>query len=140
MSKPELWIIVILSGSFLTYVAVWNGHVGTGWSYETSWIATVRMVFPFFAGLLLYRTGKLIRIPNAYAFCSLMLIILFCIPAKPVYGWYEAACIIIAFPIIVAAGAGGQISGRWARVCKFAGAISYPIYILHYPFIYIYTE
>ena len=140
MSKPELWIIVILSGSVLTYVAVWNGHLGTGWSYETSWIATVRMVFPFFAGLLLYRTGKLIRIPNAYAFCSLMLIILFCIPAKPVYGWYEAACIIIAFPIIVAAGAGGQISGRWAQICKFAGAISYPIYILHYPFIYIYTE
>jgi peptidoglycan/LPS O-acetylase OafA/YrhL len=24
------------------------------------------------------------------------------------------------------------------KLCKFAGDISYPIYILHYPFIYIY--
>jgi peptidoglycan/LPS O-acetylase OafA/YrhL len=140
MSRMVLWIIVIISGIVLTYTAVWNGHVGTGWSYETYWIATVRMVYPFFAGLLLYRTGKLIRIPHAYAVCSLMIIILFCIPAKPIYGWYEAACIIFAFPLIVAMGAGGKISGRWAQVCKFAGAISYPIYILHYPFIYMYTE
>ncbi len=140
MSKLVLWIIVIISGAVLTYVAVWNGHLGTGWSYKTYWIATVRMIFPFFAGLLLFRTGKIIRIPMAYLICSLALIILFCIPARSFYPWYEAACIIIAFPIIVAAGAGGQISGRWAAICKFAGAISYPIYILHYPFIYMYTE
>lgn len=140
MSKIVLWVIVIISGGVLTYVAIWNGHVGTGWSYETYWIATVRMVFPFFAGLLLYRTGKMIRIPFAYSISSLILILLFCIPARQFYGLYEAACIIIAFPIIVAIGAGGQISGRWAQICKFAGAISYPIYILHYPFIYIYTE
>lgn len=140
MSKTELWILVIFSGILLTTVALRKGHVGAGWSYTNSWIATIRMIFPFFAGLLLFRTGKLIRIPQAYMVCSLMLIILFCIPAKSFYGLYEAACIIIAFPIIVAAGAGGQIRGLWARVCKFSGAISYPIYILHYPFIYIYTE
>jgi peptidoglycan/LPS O-acetylase OafA/YrhL len=140
MSKLVLWIIVIFGAVLLTYTAVWNGHVGTGWSYETYWIAQVRMLFPFFAGLLLFRTGKLIHIPMAYSICSLALIILFIIPAHAFYAWYEAACIIIAFPIIVAAGAGGQVSGRWAKVCNFAGAISYPIYILHYPFIYIYTE
>ena len=96
-------------------------------------------MFPFFAGLLLFRMGKLIRIPMAYTFCSLMLAILFFLPTHPYSGWYDAACIIIAFPIIVAAGAGGQISGRWAKLCKFSGEISYPIYIVHYPFIYIYT-
>jgi peptidoglycan/LPS O-acetylase OafA/YrhL len=36
-------------------------------------------------------------------------------------------------------GAGGRISGGWAKLCQFFGAISYPIYITHYPFIYIYT-
>ena len=54
-------------------------------------------------------------------------------------GIYEAACIIIAFPVVIAAGAGGKIKGRWAKLCRFCGEISYPIYILHYPFIYIYT-
>lgn len=140
MTKTVLWIIVIISGIALTVTAVWNGHLGTGWAYKNIWIATVRMMFPFFAGLLLYRSGKLFRIPMAYVVCSLALIILFFVPYSSFNGWYEAACIIIVFPIVVAAGAGGEIKGRWAKVCNFSGAISYPIYIIHYPFIYIYTE
>jgi peptidoglycan/LPS O-acetylase OafA/YrhL len=139
MTKPILWTIVILSGIALTATAVWNGHLGTGWSYDTFWIASVRMMFPFFAGLLLYRSGKLIRIPMAYIVCSLVLAVLFFVPYSSFNGWYEAVCIIIIFPVVVAAGAGGKISGRWARICNFSGAISYPVYIIHYPFIYIYT-
>lgn len=140
--KMSLYIligIVAISGITLTSVAVNRGDVATGWGYETFWIAVTRMMFPFFAGLLLFRSGKLIRIYNAYTVCSLLLIVLFCLPTTQYNGWYESACIIIAFPIIVAAGAGGQISGRWAKLCKFSGDISYPLYILHYPFIYIYT-
>jgi peptidoglycan/LPS O-acetylase OafA/YrhL len=139
MTKVVLWIIVITSGAVLTIVAAWRGDVGTGWSYETFWIATVRMMFPFFAGLLLFRTGKLIKIPMAYTLCSLLLLLLFVLPTFKHNGLYEAASIIIAFPIIVAAGAGSKIQGRWAKLCKFFGDISYPIYITHYPFIYIYT-
>jgi peptidoglycan/LPS O-acetylase OafA/YrhL len=139
MSKRALWILVIISAIGLIKTSVWHGDVATGWGYTTFWIAFVRMMYPFFAGLLLFRMGKLIRIPRAYTVCSLMLVVLFSLPTFPYSGWYDAACIIIAFPLIVAAGAGGQISGRWAKLCSFAGAISYPIYIVHYPFIYIYT-
>ena len=139
MSKITLWIIVIISGLVLIKVASWHGDVATGWGYSTFWIAVVRMMFPFFAGLLLFRTGKLIHIPNAYIICSLILIVLFFMPTFKFNGLYEAGCIIILFPIIVAAGAGGKISGRWAKLCKFSGDISYPLYIIHYPFIYIYT-
>lgn len=135
-----LGILVGVSGIALAAVAIHRGDIGTGWSYETFWIAVVRMMYPFFAGLLLYRMGKLIKIPYAYTLCSLMLILLFCVPYLKFNGIYEAACVIMAFPLIVAAGAGGQINGRWKKLCDFSGAISYPIYILHYPFIYIYTE
>jgi peptidoglycan/LPS O-acetylase OafA/YrhL len=139
MGKTALWILVIISAIALIKTSVWHGDLATGWGYGTFWIAFVRMIYPFFAGLLLFRMGKLIRIPRTYTICSLLLIVLFSIPSYPYSGWYDAAVIIIAFPIIVAAGAGGQISGRWAKICSFAGAISYPIYIVHYPFIYIYT-
>jgi peptidoglycan/LPS O-acetylase OafA/YrhL len=139
MSKAVLWIIVIASAIVLTRVAVGRGDLATGWGYETFWIAVTRMMFPFFAGLLLFRTGKLIRIPRAYTICSLVLLFLFLFPTYKFNGWFEAFCIIIIFPMIVAAGAGGKISGRWAKLCAFSGAISYPIYIVHYPFIYIYT-
>jgi peptidoglycan/LPS O-acetylase OafA/YrhL len=140
MTKSILWILVIISGIVLTGVAVWRGDLATGWGYSSFWIAIVRMMFPFFGGLLLFRTGKFIRIPKAYTVCSLLLLLLFIFPTYSFNGFYEAGCVIIAFPIIVAAGAGGQISGRWAKLCAFSGAISYPIYIVHYPFIYIYTQ
>ena len=139
MSKVILWIIVLLSAITLTVVAVGRGDVATGWGYDTFWIAAVRMMFPFFAGLLLFRVGKLIHVPMAYTICSVLLIVLFFMPTFKYNGLYEATCIIIGFPIVVAAGAGGKIKGRWAKLCKLSGEISYPLYITHYPFIYIYT-
>ena len=160
LNKSALWVVVIISGIVLTVVSVDHGDLGTGWGYAkiksafiadffygpnsggypNIWVAPVRMMFPFFAGLLLFRTGKMIRIPMAYTVCSLLLVGLFFFPYYGWNGYYDAACVIIAFPLIVAMGAGGQISGRWASICKFSGEISYPIYITHYPFVYIYTS
>ena len=55
-------------------------------------------------------------------------------------GIYESAIILLAFPLIVFLGASGEVTGKFAtRLCKFFGDISYPIYITHYPLIYIYT-
>jgi peptidoglycan/LPS O-acetylase OafA/YrhL len=139
MSKTALWVVVVISAMALTITAWWHGDVATGWGYQNFWIAVVRMLFSFSAGLLLYRSGKLVHAPMAFPLCSLFLIILFSLPTFPYNGLYEAACIILAFPLIVAAGAGGEIRGRWLWLCNFSGAISYPIYIIHYPFIYIYT-
>lgn len=139
MSKAFLWGLVIISGIVLTCVAAWHGDVGTGWGFKTFWIAFVRMMFPFFAGLLLFRSGKRLHIPMAFPVCSLILIVLFFMPTFRYNGLYEAFCIILVFPVVVALGAGGKISGTWAKLCRFSGDISYPIYITHYPFIYIYT-
>jgi peptidoglycan/LPS O-acetylase OafA/YrhL len=139
LTQPILWTIVVVCGIALGAVANWRGDVATGWGYETFWIGCIRMAFPFFAGLLLFRSGKLIRIPMAYGVCSAALTLLFMLPTFKYNGLYETACITLAFPAIVAAGAGGTINGRWSKLCAFAGDISYPIYILHYPFIYIFT-
>lgn len=159
LNKVALWTLVIISAAVLTIVSVDHGDVGTGWGYgkiqskfiadffygpnsggyPNIFVAPVRMMYPFFAGLLLFRTGRLIKVPMAYTACSLLLAALFFFPWYSWNGYYDAACIIFAFPLIVAMGAGGQISGRWAKLCKFSGDISYPIYIMHYPFIYVYT-
>ena len=55
-------------------------------------------------------------------------------------GLYDSLSIIILFPLIVYIGASGTIEGKnTSRICQFLGDISYPIYITHYPLIYIYT-
>jgi peptidoglycan/LPS O-acetylase OafA/YrhL len=138
ITKGALVVLVLVSGAALTIMAIQVGHVGTGWGYKNFHLAIIRMMFPFFAGLLLFRTGKLIRIPFAFATCSIVIAVLFCLPYFKFNGLYEAVCIIIAFPIIISAGAGGQVKGYMAKVCNFLADISYPLYITHYPIIYIY--
>lgn len=139
LSRAGLAVVVAVSAGGLVMAASWHGDVATGWSYETFWFAIIRMMYPFFAGLLLFRMGRLVRIPWAFPVCSLVLATLFCLPTFAHNGWYEAACIILVFPLVVATGAGSPMSAGWARVSKFLADLSYPLYITHYPLIYIYT-
>ena len=53
-------------------------------------------------------------------------------------GLYEAFCILICFPVIVAIGASSSVKGgKSASINRFLGEISYPLYITHYPLIYM---
>ncbi|GAB2700657.1 acyltransferase [Mucilaginibacter koreensis] len=149
-SKTALSVLVLISGAALIHYTVTapTGDVVGGWSLDAEGIRTglTRLMFPFFAGLLLSRTVKLTAIPNAFAWCSLLLLVALAMPriggAEHLWanGLYEALTIILVFPLIVYLGASGQVKGKAAtKVCRFLGDISYPIYITHYSFIYVYT-
>lgn len=147
-SNTVLTVIVVLCACFLVQYLIMgpNGDVIGGWSINKTQIhiAFARLLYPFFAGILLMRMGKLIHIKGAFAICSLLLVAIFVVPriggSKHLWmnGLYESVCIIILFPLIVSIGAGGSITGKYAnKVCKLLGAISYPLYITHYPLIYL---
>ncbi|WP_446742495.1 acyltransferase family protein [Silvibacterium acidisoli] len=151
LSNRALGFVVFVAAIFLAQYTIFGpqGDVIGGWSVDPTQlhIGFARLLFPFFAGILLQRLGKCIHIRNAFAWCSLLLIISLSLPrfggAQHLWmnGLYEAACIIILFPIIVAIGAGERrVEGLSIRVAKFFGDLSYPLYITHYPLIYIYTE
>jgi len=149
-SKLALSILVALSAGVLIHYAVTskNGDVIGGWSItqEQLRIGFTRVMFPFFAGVLLFRTTKITKIKNAFLWCSLLIIAVLAFPrvggADHLWanGLYDSLSIIIIFPIIVYMGASGEItSAIGKKVCKFLGDISYPIYITHYALIYTYT-
>jgi peptidoglycan/LPS O-acetylase OafA/YrhL len=149
-SKTALSILVFLSGCALIHLAVTstNGDIIGGWSLEPEQIhiGFSRMMYPFFAGLLLFRMGKLIQVKNAFFWCSLLVIVALAMPRVGasehlwLNGIYDSAVVILFFPLIIFLAASGEIKSKFsARVCKFFGDISYPIYITHYPIIYIYT-
>jgi len=149
-SKTLLTVLVVLSAAALIHLAVTSpqGDIIGGWSLtlEQMHVGLVRVMFPFFAGLLLFRTARLTHIKNAFLLCSILLAIVLCMPrvggADSIWlnGLYDALIVILAFPLIVFLGASGKIENHTAsKVCKFFGDISYPIYITHYPIIYIYT-
>jgi len=140
LSRRVLSIIVVISGILLAFTSITHGHLQGGWGWDTIWMAPIRVTFPFFAGLLIYRLKAKIRIPITYPILSFLLLIIFMLPYFPNNGIYEAVCVLIFFPLIIVAGVGGTVTGRTATLCNFLGKISYPLYILHYPFIYIYTH
>lgn len=150
LSKTALSILVILAGAALIHYTVTskNGDIVGGWSVtpEQLRIGFTRMAYPFFGGLLLSRVSKPTRIKNAFLWCSLLVAIFLFMPriGGPDHLWmnglYEALTIIFAFPLIVYLGASGEVHGKYeTKICGFLGSISYPIYITHYPLIYIYT-
>jgi peptidoglycan/LPS O-acetylase OafA/YrhL len=56
-------------------------------------------------------------------------------------GVLEAACVIVVFPLVLAAGAGiTRVEGAVGALCRFLGELSYPVYIIHYGFVYVFAH
>jgi peptidoglycan/LPS O-acetylase OafA/YrhL len=149
-SNVALGVLVVLSAGALLHLAVTSpeGDVIGGWSLEPRQlhIGFARMMYPFFAGLLLFRLARLRSVANAFGWCSLAVVAVLAMPriGSPAQLWqnglYDSLSIILVFPLIIFFGASGAVrSGPAQRLCRFLGDISYPIYITHYPLIYTYT-
>jgi peptidoglycan/LPS O-acetylase OafA/YrhL len=149
-SKLALSILVFFAACALIQLAVTSpaGDIIGGWSLnaEQLRIGFTRVMYPFFAGLLLNRAAKIVYVKNAFLWCSVLIIIILAIPRIGgsehlwMNGLYDSLSVIFIFPLIVFFGAGGKVTGKGAsRICTFLGDISYPVYITHYPLIYIYT-
>lgn len=151
LSTRALTLLVVLCGGGYTAFAVGNlsgfGHMGVGWSL-LDWNllgGLLRVTFSFSIGLLMSRRFRPTKVRGAFWLCSLLL---FCLLAVPHLGadgvlWrngvYDSFCVILCFPTIVWLAASGQTTDKLSSgICKFLGDISYPVYIVHYPFYYLF--
>lgn len=150
LSTRVLVILVAILGVIHVWFFVWDisGYdmVGVGWTIDAVnfWGGLVRMLFPFTMGMLLARTFKPCKIQGSFWICGIMLITLFSVPYIPSNGnvslncLYEEICIAVIFPLVVWLGASGICNGKFAKINKLLGEISYPLYIVHYPIMYIF--
>lgn len=151
LSNKALTIVIVLLGVALASFAIFNvsgyGNIGVGWTLDgVNFIGgLLRMLFPFSMGMLLSRNFKPMKLRGAFWICTLVMIALFAVPYLEgtesicTNGIYEAFCIIIAFPILLWIGASGTTTDKKStQICKFLGDISYPIYVIHYPFMYLF--
>ncbi len=151
LSTKALAVLVALSGVGLATFAIGNfsgyGHLGVGWSMADYNLigGFLRLLFAFSIGLLMSRNFKPVKIKGAFWICSLAIVILLSMPyvgdgsAPWMNGIYDAVCTIVIFPILVYLGASGKTTDKGSlRITKFLGDISYPLYMVHYPFMYLF--
>ena len=120
--------------------------IGVGWTIDAInfWGGFIRMLFPFSMGMLLARTFRPRNVKGAFWICSAALIALFAVPYIPstdgvsLNSLYEFVCIGVIFPALVWLGACGSASGAAKKINTFLGEFSYPLYIVHYPIMYIF--
>ncbi len=153
LGRRGLWAFTLASAAAL---AVWtlsdmsgSYHTGFGWSMADYGFVggLLRLSFSFSAGLLMARGFRPVRV-GAYGFalCSALIVAMLAMPyittngGKSVAnGCYDLFCTLLVFPAVVYIGAstpnGDGISDR---LCRFLGSISYPVYIIHYPMMYLF--
>lgn len=150
LSTRLLAVLVALLAALHTWIFVWDlsgyDSVGIGWTIDTInfWGGLVRMLFPFTVGMLLARTFKPRKIKYTFWICSAILLATFAVPyiasegALSLNSLYEVVCIAFVFPIIVWMGACGSTEGSTGRISGLLGDLSYPLYIVHYPVMYLF--
>lgn len=127
--------------------------LNAGWSLtaEQFYIGIARVGFSFFTGLLLFRliykegaALKKTRTP-IFAICSFIIIAIVCVDQiggyeHPLYdGIFNLICVFILCPFTVWFGSQRiELSQRTKNVCDFLGRLSYPLYLAHYPLVYLF--
>ena len=127
-----------------------------GWSLTAQqiYVGFARLLYPFLCGLLISRilplrrsesnpSGSPIHLKGGFWWCALAIVVIFSVPCiggrQCLWdGLYQAVCVLIVFPLLVLAGAGSVTTdAKSTAVCKWMGEISYPLYITHFPLMYI---
>ncbi len=121
------------------YVSQRDGNLSGGWAASNFWVGGVRVLFSFSAGLLIYREELIIKNKVGFIPLSILLIGAFVFPFFPKNWLFESVIVILYFPLLVSLGAGSTISEKIRPICEFAGNISYPLYMSHYAFIWIFS-
>lgn len=147
-TKALAWLVFFAGCGLATfsiagpYGDICAGYTLTGVEFTAGFL---RVLFSFSAGLLLIRIFKPIQMKGSFWICSLAIVALLAVPriggAEHLWmnGLYDTICFALFFPIIVYLGASGKTTDSYTkRICNFLGDISYPLYMVHYPFIYLY--
>ena len=151
MSTKVLACLVAMLGITFFWFATFNisgyGSIGVGWTLDTLnfFGGFIRMLFPFTLGMLLSRTFRPRPVRGAFWLCSILLVALFAVPyieaMQPLCmnGVFEMICIMLIFPAIVLLAAScASVSTGTHRVATFLGDLSYPLYTVHYPLMYLF--
>jgi peptidoglycan/LPS O-acetylase OafA/YrhL len=125
------------------------GSFGVGWTLDAVNLCggMLRMLFPFSVGMLIARNFRPLKIKYSFLICSIILIAALFLPyiegLEPISfnGLYESFCIVVLFPLILLIGASDRGENKLVnKTSNLLGELSYPLYIVHYPIMYLFYQ
>jgi peptidoglycan/LPS O-acetylase OafA/YrhL len=125
LSRRVLVVVVVTAGSVLVASQIALGGVDLGWGWPTAWGGLPRATFSFFLGVLIFR----LKIPRPTLHPVLILaaaMLLFCAP--------PLATVLIGYPLVLIAAT--KPDRRGAAAMAAMGALSYPVYVIHFPLLH----
>lgn len=149
-NKALAWLVFFLGALsvwFTTADVSGYGMFGVGWTLDSMnfFGGFLRMMFPFTMGMLVQRNFRPVKVRGAFWWCTAVLVVLFHVPYIEGHGviclngLFESCCIVLAFPLLIWLGASGVTTDKYSTgVCKFLGDLSFPVYIVHYPLMYLF--
>jgi peptidoglycan/LPS O-acetylase OafA/YrhL len=153
LSNKALTLFVILVGGLHTFYSLANlsgyGSFGVGWTLDAVNLCggMLRMLFPFSVGMLIARNFRPLKIKYSFLICSIILIAALFLPyiegLEPISfnGLYESFCIVVLFPLILLIGASDRGENKLVnKTSNLLGELSYPLYIVHYPIMYLFYQ
>lgn len=139
LTLPMLTLLVVAGGVALVALTLASGHLDMGPNWTSVGGGLARAVFGFFMGVLLYRLlGSPRETPQKQSWLALPALIvvpvLSFLPdvhiARPIV---ELVLVCLVGPALALWGVSMQPPRVTARVIAWIGAISYALYVLHYP-------
>jgi len=140
MGRKTLAALTLLAAALLCWTGYRAGDLSGGWSSRNFWEGGVRVAFSFCAGLLVYRSGWRPRARLGFVGLGLLLVLALVMPYTKGAWVREAAVVILYFPLLVALGAGAEVTPKMERLCRISGELSYPLYMTHYAVIWIWGD
>jgi peptidoglycan/LPS O-acetylase OafA/YrhL len=135
VTDTTLKAIAAVGAVGIVVVALRTGWLNVGVDVDETAHGYIRYAFSFPLGVLFWRmhaAGTLPRLPVP-AFVPLAAAVALMSGLVPQSPLYDAAVVVLVFPVLTIAAVSSEPSPRWAGPFAWAGAVSYPLYALHEP-------
>lgn len=141
IKNKVIWVLTAVAAIALFYEASKSQYLGVGWGGDNFLGGGVRVCYSFLAGILIYRSNWIIKSRLGFITIGFLLLLAFLVPFSKEANWLiDPLIVVFYFPVLVALGAGAHLKPGLNRLCKFSGDISYPLYMIHYPFLWVFLS
>jgi peptidoglycan/LPS O-acetylase OafA/YrhL len=137
LGMKSLGVALIIGAVLTCWTALTYGGLNDGFVWSDFYLGGARVLFPFVAGVLLSRVMRHREDGTSWSHLAFLPLLVVLVAPRFFGGVYDALAVLVVFPVVLAVAADAPPRARLDAIWRWLGALSYPLYVLHYPFIVV---